>query len=52
MWWSIREDFLEVEDFLEAEDLLNCVLLDQKELAKQSGRRAVKVEGETCGKNK
>ena len=44
VWWSTREDFLEVEDFL------SCVLLDQKELAKQSGRRAVKVEGATCGK--
>ena len=32
VWWSIREDFLEVED------LLSCVLLDQRELAKQSGR--------------
>ena len=44
LWWSAREDFLEVEDFL------SCVLLYQKELAKQSGRRAVKVEGATCGK--
>ena len=44
VWWSIREDFLEEED------LLSCVLLDQKELAKQSGRRAVKEEGEMCGK--
>ena len=44
VWWSIREDFLEVED------LLSCVLLDQRELAKQSGRRAVEVEGETRGK--